>query len=256
MKVLISCICFIITTAAHAHHNLDSDSSAVGMWLFDEGIGHFAYDRSGNQRHGKLINSPKWQKGKFGHCLQFMGNADTVVIQGFANEFPGEELTMMAWVKVQGHENRELFSIYPKDRGHVAVLMPWEDDLWGTGVRWLFGTPFFQIHTEFEIPVKDIWKHWAFVHSKRNRLMIIYQNAAALNWTNGIRPFAPRPGNFHIGGRPELSFQGLTDEVAIFERAFSQQEIHTIMTRGLATALAVEPTRKLASTWGEIKIRR
>ena len=144
MRVLISCICFIITTAAHAHHNLDSDSSAVGMWLFDEGIGHFAYDRSGNQRHGKLINSPKWQKGKFGHCLQFIGNADTVVIQGFANEFPGEELTMMTWVKVQGHENRELFSIYPKDRGHVAVLMPWEDDLWGTGVRWLFGTPFFR----------------------------------------------------------------------------------------------------------------
>ena len=79
--------------------------------------------------------------------------------------------------------------------------------------------------------------------------MIIYQNAEALNWTNGIRPFAPRPGNFHIGG--QLSFQGLIDEVAIFERALSQQQIHTIMTRGLATALAVEPTSQARG--GELK---
>ncbi len=158
MKKILSscCVCLIITTAAHAHHNLESDPSAVGLWLFDEGIGHFAYDRSGNQRHGKLSNFPKWQKGKFGRCLRFTGHGETVVIKGLADEILGGELTMMAWVKVQGHDSRELFSLSPIDRGHIAVLMPWEDDLWSPGVRWIFGTPRRHVHVEFKQPVKDI----------------------------------------------------------------------------------------------------
>ena len=45
---------------------------------------------------------------------------------------------------------------------------------------------------------------------------------------------------------------GLIDEVAIFNRALTVEEIGLVMT-GLAAMLAVEPSGKLTATWGYIK---
>jgi hypothetical protein len=45
---------------------------------------------------------------------------------------------------------------------------------------------------------------------------------------------------------------GLMDEVAIFNRALTEEEIGIVIT-GLAAMLAVEPSGKLTATWGAIK---
>jgi len=41
-------------------------SSAVGIWLFDEGAGDSAKDISSKGNHAKLTKGPKWVSGKFG----------------------------------------------------------------------------------------------------------------------------------------------------------------------------------------------
>jgi len=53
------------------------------------------------------------------------------------------------------------------------------------------------------------------------------------------------------GGEPA---QGIIDEVGIFNNALSEDDVKAIMQKGLEqTALMVEPSGKLASTWGNIK---
>ena len=52
-------------------------SSAMGIWLLDEGSGDTAYDSSGNDHHG-TINGAQWVDGKFGGALSFDGQDDFV----------------------------------------------------------------------------------------------------------------------------------------------------------------------------------
>ena len=60
-------------------------------------------------------------------------------------------------------------------------------------------------------------------------------------------------------GKPfedERIFNGLIDEVAIFNVALEKADIKAIMDKGLAVALgitAVYPTGKLTTMWGSIK---
>lgn len=52
------------------------EKGLVGYWHFDEGTSTVAYDASGNANNGTLTNGPTWQSGvncKAGECLNFNG---------------------------------------------------------------------------------------------------------------------------------------------------------------------------------------
>ena len=48
-------------------------------------------------------------------------------------------------------------------------------------------------------------------------------------------------------------YEGMIDEVAIFNKALTEDDINGIMASGLKNATAVYAKDKLAATWGEIK---
>ena len=51
-------------------------------------------------------------------------------------------------------------------------------------------------------------------------------------------------------------FNGILDEVGIFNEALSEETINEIMMDGLQTVLAVAPSGKLATVWGQIKMQK
>ena len=57
-----------------------------------------------------------------------------------------------------------------------------------------------------------------------------------------------------LGARPgNVAATGLFDEVGFFTEALSEDEINNVMTQGLMQIASVDPTAKLAISWGEIK---
>ena len=48
-------------------------------------------------------------------------------------------------------------------------------------------------------------------------------------------------------------FNGIVDEVAIFNVALTEDDLKTLMTKGLSDTLAISPSGKIAVTWGRIK---
>ena len=48
-------------------------------------------------------------------------------------------------------------------------------------------------------------------------------------------------------------FSGVLDEIAIFNAALSEDDLTTIMEKGLEKALDVSPVGRLTTTWGNIK---
>ncbi len=250
--IISCCVCFIITITAHA--TIDSDS-IVGIWLFEEGKGRATYESTGNVRkawlEGPFDQPPKWEKGKFGCGLELLG-IHSVAIPHFARISPQEEVTFTVWVKLYDLRNSGKLLRFSVPWGHrksdIAVLMAWKDNT----VQWRFGTPYITAQADINTPVINVWRHWAFVQSVRDNLVAIYLDGELFASTNDSRAYAPRSGGLRIG----KGIRGRIDEFGVFQRRLSQAEIQAIMTRGLATALAVAPIHKLASTWGEIKIGR
>ncbi len=93
----------ILQYEASLHRYLGAD--IVGWWQFNEGEGSVAYDISGHNNHGTLINNPQWVDGvpgKEGSALEFNGNNDYIGIphNNSLNSAMGktETFTISAWI--------------------------------------------------------------------------------------------------------------------------------------------------------------
>lgn len=62
-------------------------------------------------------------------------------------------------------------------------------------------------------------------------------------------------GPQHAGQKPSHGIAGLMDEVGLFNIALSEEEIGSIVRRGLGQYLSVDSQKKLATTWSKIKVR-
>ena len=246
MKALISGFCFIVAITAHASSDL-----LVGAWLFNEGKGWYTYNEAG--KRSSVLGKRAWKNGKFGKCLDFSTN-QLSRIRGFSQQMPTEEITVTAWTKILDKQNASLFDVTSNFENldwTIGASLPWDNT-----VRWRFGSPYIELSAHFDdTQFKDVWRHWVFVHSLRGNLMAIYLDGelfASMNKSTTYVPPEDAPG-LVIGG-PDR-FHGLIDEFAIFPRRLSERDIRSVMTRGLATVLAVTPNHKLATSWGNIKSR-
>ena len=230
---------------------LKNPDSVVGAWLLDGD----ANDSSGNGHNGELTGDPAWMSGKFGMAADLPGAGDTIQITGFGNVIPGEEITIMAWARIDEMKNQDLFSMEPLtvgDNGRVTSHMPWDN-----GVHWQYGTPFTGVAPiGLDDSVVGVWEHWAFTHSVAENRMAIYRNGEEATSGDTSAAFEHGEANFHIGGRLGSSFAGAIDDFAIFNAVLGADEINALMNDGLMAHIgdgtAVEPSGKAATIWAQL----
>jgi len=79
------------------------DKGLVGYWkLDDEGTGT-VLDYSGNDHHGTINGSPQFVPGLFGQAMEFTGDPDYVNIGGYKGLLDGHAFTITAWIKTAGN---------------------------------------------------------------------------------------------------------------------------------------------------------
>jgi hypothetical protein len=71
----------------------------VGYWKLDENTGISAYDASGNNQTGTLVNSPEWVSGRLGNAVKFNGNNESIQIDDSAVLSPTNAMTVELWAK-------------------------------------------------------------------------------------------------------------------------------------------------------------
>jgi len=214
----------------------------IAHWKFDEGEGSTIYDSTDNDNDGTLNlgtggntdTSSFWVQGKFGTAGSFDGTDDYVEIPYSASLNP-DEFTVEAWAKVEGGEGTYRSVITSRNaflhRGYkiyAAANDKWQ--FWiGDGGSWrTIEGPSVQLNQ---------WYHLVAWYS--SGIMRFYINGTLVNSANyTLVKNSQYPLRIGAGASestpPDYYFNGLIDDVRIYNYARTPEEIRLDYNAGLA----------------------
>ena len=207
---------------------LDKDPNLAGGWKFDDTTGNTAIDSSIHKRNGTLNNELTFEKvsaeGRFGKAVKLAAK-DSIVVKNYKGVTGTAPRTVTSWIKTT------------KTSGDIVV--------WGereSGKQFCFRhirgrigmTPFGGYYYMKEYTNDDKWHHIAVV-VKESELPNLYDDielyldgeAAELDDIGllGLLPVeTAEKDDVLIGG----GYEGLLDDLRIYSRALSIEEIKTI----------------------------
>lgn len=204
-----------------------NEEGLLGHWTFDEGQGEVAGDRSGHEHHGEIWDA-EWVRGNFGTALKFNGHGAYVAIPEISKLDGVNALTVEAWVLWEG-------------TGKYPNIV--SGGTWSPGGFLLFvnnrqcsfrmGRPNVSASVtpsewrEVGVPLLASFKEGQWVH-----LAATFQRPVITTYVDG-QPVATGKWDHPVAQRNDLligkwsgaTHQGLIDEVKVFNRARSADEI-------------------------------
>lgn len=205
----------------------------VGQWSFDEGFGTSANDGSGSGNNGTLVNDPTWMTGascKVGGCLSFDGTNDYVRIGNSPLLQVTGDLTLSLWIKPAQLSTRQVLvdkGYYLEYKiGYISEADPRHPAKWshGNGSR---GESFSAIPS-IEI---NQWQHIVVVRNSATRQINAYKNGVLVGTFSYTRDPVAGTLDLYLARRADSVseyFNGLMDEVCIYNRVLSDAEITTL----------------------------
>ena len=223
----------------------------IGQWLFDEGNGKKVEDSSGQKNDGEIIGKAKWVDGKFGKAIEFDGATAGIKIS------PGlslKEFSTVLWVNSSeewGIKRTELWC-GSQTYGDAVLIRGDERPDWKKGeamLHWTDGAGWYAIGSG-KLKSKT-WYHLAATFD--GKTLKFYKNGKLAGEKNST--IGAGNADTFIGAHPIPTnfFQGVIDDVAIFDDALTTEEIQNIVDRGLEKRLYIEVANKKAIHWAKIK---
>ncbi len=235
-----------------------ADADLVGWWRFNEGSGDTANDSSGNDHLGTLIGTPEWAIGPpgFGGAIAFHPDKCTGVDCGIFDPTNGTgQFTVALWAYWDG--TGTFMHFLTKSAGWGADTMMFQIELWGAitnpaeidrlGLSYQGNISSYNSSsgsTPFSIMPKNEWVHLAFTFDGSN----------ATVYVNGVDEVGPK--DFSIGPDVDTpvfigvshsaegrTFHGSLDEVRIYDKPLTAEEIQIVMHggEGFPNAFAPDP---------------
>jgi hypothetical protein len=198
----------------------------VAHWGFDEGEGAIAYDSVGTN-HGTIYGA-QWASGIVGGALRFDGVGDYVTVGKDDDVFPNTILTWSVWIK-------------PLSYTSEGVIL-WDDDFQGGGDRGIelrdderigAGDWFVDTISSSAISLGE-WHYIAFTSG--DGLTKLYVGGELNAISSGLLPDHTGRSFVSVGSGHEGArgyFRGLIDDVLIYERALSAEEIRGLYLRDM-----------------------
>ena len=207
-----------------------ADSGLVGYWKFDEGSGTTAHDTSGNGNDG-TITGARWVTGISGSALKFSDTNTYVLMKRFPDGInSNSEFTVSFWIKIDRWPTAQYAYLIMFGKGangvrDVAFHILLDNDP-GFAPYGTVRPSFWNRHTYTEHTFNTgIWYNWAFVYDKTQIKM--YQNGTFLESIDlgGAEPNYDTSGPLMLSTPSTQFFEGILDEVEIYNYARSAGEI-------------------------------
>jgi type II secretory pathway pseudopilin PulG len=196
----------------------------VGHWTFDEGSGDIAYDYSGNDNHGALVNDPDWVDGKIGKALEFDGTNQYVNAGNDTSLDITKEITVVGWINIKsyGWPNHIVHKYTAWDVGSWYLSLSSNEPY--NKLRFLFidkDLGYIGRESTQVIPLNE-WTHVAVTYDGTMNLYI--NGEGEVVYTNGKYLISAPNQPLNIN-RLNDALDGLIDDVRIYDRALSAEEI-------------------------------
>jgi len=235
----------IITCLGLTQLGVAADPNLIGWWVFNEGTGEVAHDRSDNGIEAPLLGGPTWETdAEHGTVLVLDGTDDYVEIPG---PYELETYTLSLWFRFDGTPGGtgDVVSLYAVSGHKHGVLL----ELRSNGVmRYLHRAEPMGVSggtTEYTTDTYDdgAWYHMAAV--KTADTMTLYVNGeVALTGSDSTtfeEPVVVVLGTLG-GGNNARWFNGALSDFRIYDHAFAASEIASLMpVQPYPQALALTP---------------
>ncbi len=234
--VSLAILCILLSPAAPAMaFDAGPQPDLAGWWPFDEGGGTVAYDASGNENHGEFVGNPLWVPGIIGGALEFTGsdyvncgNGDSLNIR--------DQITIAFWFQVEAFSNEWEAFMSKGDGAYRASRSGGTGNATHMGIT---GGNYFDAPT---VITDGQWHHYCGT----------YDGSAAIIYIDGVedgrQTYTGQIGDsstydFWIGNNSQNTtrfLHGLLDDVRLYSRALSPEEIRIVMA-GYAGTIATDP---------------
>jgi hypothetical protein len=204
-------------------------SGLVGAWGFDETSGSTVTDRSGKGNTGTITGATRTTTGKFGGALTFSGTGKWVTIPDSASLHLTTGLTIEGWMNptANGAAAWRAMAVKETAGGLSWALYPFGDN----------GFPSAHAFTNSELwavgttkPTLNTWTHVAATYDGTTIRLYLNGVQNATRAQTGSLLASTQP--LRLGGDAIWAewFQGMLDEIRVYNRALSASEIQTDMS--------------------------
>jgi len=245
----------------------------VSAWNFDGNLDDDVDGNDGEFKGAPAKNDPVYVNGKFGRAILFDGIDDYIEIPDKKSLHLPEGLTVAAWINVT------------IGRDHSAICWKGKMIGWGAYYSWRVCTTsntsmtwgrckegaenYFA--TDNVLPGPNQWIHVALTCMSPDvpTPQRVYVNGkdvtdvtAQPDNAKAAPPFLVFEGmpvtigvGRGYGGTVgnDVYFSGIIDDVGIWDRGLTKDEIKEVMTKGLPSTFSVDANGKVATTWGNLK---
>ena len=228
-----------------------ASAELVGWWKLDDGSGSIAFDSSGNGNDGTLEGNPQWVEGQLGGALEGDGTGDYIRVPHSDSLDISDAVTVALWV----YGGIPPDQVICKGSGGGAWVASYSfriDDNASyarqINFRGRVGTNADAINSASPIP-QDEWTHIAitFDVSAQGNNQKIFINGQLDAESRSENPLSTNTDDLLIGadayGTTRWHWQGVLDDIRIYNQALPEGQIQSIMLGGGASyPLASRPT--------------
>jgi len=218
--------------------NATAPSGLIAAYGLNEGAGTASTDLTGSGHLATLQNGTAWAVGRYGNALSFDGTNDMVALANPASIGTGTtDFSFMAWVKrgALGGQQRHIFSKCP------SVWQAGCKEFYFSSSNVLtFGS--FATGDTHSVTIADTaWHHVALVFTRATNTTQFYVDGVVRTTaTKNLEADNPTHSMTIGNHRGQNAFNGLIDEVRIYNRAVTAAEV----TNSMNTPLTVTSHRR------------
>ena len=211
------------------------DEGLVAHWSFDENSGTTAHDSVG-ANHGTVYGAA-WTTGRIGGALGFNGTNDYVEMGDTVKNYLGTNYTVSAWIKTDTLSSSHTVAAYRDSEPGCSPFLFQLDQAY-SDIQFMARDDFGHLVTATysNALTTGNWYHVAGV--REGNILNVYVNGVSGTPGSGTLTGAISSDNLKIGallchGSPvSWFFDGVIDDVRIYDKALSAEEIRQLYQDG------------------------